>query len=101
MGKVNMLTTSGPLWRKWRSAFNPGFSVQHLVGQVPMIIDCCKDFVRILDEHSSADRVFRMEEEVHQKTHELNVTTDALLGDQNHHRRDRQGRVWSRLSMSY
>ena len=64
VGKVNMLTTSGPLWKKWRSAFNPGFSVQHLIGQVPMVVDCSQEFVRLLDEHSSADRLFRMEEEV-------------------------------------
>lgn len=63
-GKINMLAASGPLWKKWRSVFNPGFSVQHLVGQVPMMVDCCQKFIRLLDEHASSDRVFRMEEEL-------------------------------------
>lgn len=63
-GKINMLTASGPLWKKWRNVFNPGFSVQHLVGQVPMMVDYCQKFVRLLDEHASSDRVFRMEEDV-------------------------------------
>lgn len=64
VGTENILITNGPLWKKWRGAFNPGFSIQHVAGQIPTIVDCCHDFVRILDEHSSADRVFRMEEEV-------------------------------------
>ncbi|KAF3040312.1 hypothetical protein E8E12_007633 [Didymella heteroderae] len=58
-----MLTASGPLWKKWRSIFNPGFSVQHLVGQVPMMVDCCQKFIRVLDQRASSDCVFRMEEE--------------------------------------
>lgn len=63
-GKINMLTASGPSWKKWRSMFNPGFSVQHLIGQVPMMVDFCQKFVQLLDQHASTDRVFRMEEEV-------------------------------------
>lgn len=64
VGRVNMVTTSGPLWKRWRSAFNPGFSVQQLVGQVPAIVDCGQEFVKLLDDHASANRIFRMEEEV-------------------------------------
>ncbi|KAJ8109432.1 hypothetical protein OPT61_g7458 [Boeremia exigua] len=78
MGRVNMLTTSGPLWKKWRSAFNPGFSVQNIVGQVPMMVDCCREFVRLLDEHSSADRVFRMEEEATKIT--IDIIGKAICG---------------------
>jgi cytochrome P450 len=59
-----MLTASGALWKKWRSIFNPGFSVQHLVGQVPMMVDSCQMFIELLDQHATCDRVFRMEEEV-------------------------------------
>jgi cytochrome P450 len=34
MGPQNLLTTDGALWKKWRTIFNPGFSVQHLMTQV-------------------------------------------------------------------
>jgi cytochrome P450 len=34
-GKLNMLTTEGAVWKKWRSIFNPGFSVQQVISQVP------------------------------------------------------------------
>jgi cytochrome P450 len=63
-GKLNMVTTSGPLWKKWRVAFNPGFSATHLIAQVPMMVDCCQEFIKALDGHASANRLFRMEEEV-------------------------------------
>ena len=62
-GKNNMLTTNGQLWKKWRSIFNPGFSVQQVISQVPTIVECGEAFINILDEHALADRVFRLEEE--------------------------------------
>jgi cytochrome P450 len=33
-GKLNILTTDGALWKKWRSIFNPGFSIQQVLSQV-------------------------------------------------------------------
>jgi cytochrome P450 len=63
MGPQNLLTTDGALWKKWRTIFNPGFSVQHLMTQVTTIIDCTEAFIKNLDRHSTAGRVFRLEEE--------------------------------------
>jgi cytochrome P450 len=34
-GKLNMLTTEGAVWKRWRSIFNPGFSIQQVITQVP------------------------------------------------------------------
>lgn len=63
-GRLNMLTTDGAFWKKWRSIFNPGFSVQQVISQVPSIVECGEAFVKILDDHASAQHVFRLEEEV-------------------------------------
>lgn len=38
--------------------------MQHIISQVPAIVNCAQAFVDILDKHASANRVFRMEEEV-------------------------------------
>lgn len=62
-GKRNILTTEGQLWKKWRSVFNPGFSIQQVVSQVPVIVDCAQAFVNLLDQHAAADHVFRLEED--------------------------------------
>ncbi|KAF2823462.1 cytochrome P450 [Ophiobolus disseminans] len=72
-GKLNMLSTANyALWKKWRSIFNPGFSIQQIVSQVPVMVGCGQAYVKILDEHVSANRVFRLEEEA------TKVTIDVI-----------------------
>lgn len=71
-GKKNILTTEGLLWKKWRAVFNPGFSIQQIVSQVPVIVECAQAFVKLLDQHASANRVFRLEEET------TKVTIDVI-----------------------
>ncbi|KAH8726829.1 cytochrome P450 [Phaeosphaeriaceae sp. PMI808] len=39
-----MLTTEGEFWRKWRSIFNPGFSIQQVVSQVSMYVTLISTF---------------------------------------------------------
>jgi cytochrome P450 len=63
-GKHNLVTSEGSVWRKWRNIFNPGFSTQQVISQVPAIIECGEAFVKLLDDHAAASRVFRLEEEV-------------------------------------
>ena len=71
-GSKNILTAEGAMWKKWRSVFNPGFSVQQIVSQVPAIVQCTEAFVKILDQHASANRLFRLEEET------TKVTIDVI-----------------------
>lgn len=63
-GRHNILSTDGAFWKKWRSIFNPGFSIQQVVSQVSSIVECGEIFIKLLDEHAAAGRVFRLEEEV-------------------------------------
>ncbi|KAF1841638.1 cytochrome P450 [Cucurbitaria berberidis CBS 394.84] len=62
-GRLNILSIEGQLWKKWRNVFNPGFSVQQVISQVPVIVECTEAFINILDRHASKDEVFRLEEE--------------------------------------
>lgn len=58
-----IVTAHDQLWKKWRSVFNPAFSIQQVVSQVPVIVECAQAFINLLDQHAAADHVFRLEED--------------------------------------
>lgn len=60
-GGGDMLTSDGPQWKVWRSAFNPGFSVAHLMTMVPTIVDNVTIFAQFLHKHAVDNDLFRME----------------------------------------
>ncbi|KAF2110234.1 cytochrome P450 [Lophiotrema nucula] len=62
-GPENMVTAEGAVWKKWRSVFNPGFAISHLMDQIPTIVECSKDYIKILDGHAANSALFRLEEE--------------------------------------
>lgn len=60
-GPGNLVSSEGAEWKKWRSAFNPGFSASHLMTLVPTIVDECVVFCKIMKEHARRNDLFRME----------------------------------------
>jgi cytochrome P450 len=60
-GPGNLVSSEGALWKKWRSAFNPGFSAQHLMSLVPVMIDECDVFIKVLSQRARKNELFRME----------------------------------------
>ncbi|KAK6428264.1 hypothetical protein LTR95_015591 [Oleoguttula sp. CCFEE 5521] len=60
-GDGNLVSAEGATWKKWRSAFNPGFSASHLMTMVPAIVDQCTTFCKLMDEHAKMEDLFRME----------------------------------------
>ncbi|KAJ4286072.1 hypothetical protein N0V90_013421 [Kalmusia sp. IMI 367209] len=62
-GSNNMLISEGTKWKQQRAAFNPGFSAQHLMEQVPTILEVFEEYVKALDLHATRNEVFRVEEE--------------------------------------
>ncbi|KAK4550094.1 hypothetical protein LTR36_003061 [Oleoguttula mirabilis] len=60
-GPGNLVSSEGAEWKKWRSAFNPGFSATHLMSLVPAIVDDVLVFKDILTTHAENDHLFRME----------------------------------------
>ncbi|KAF2703867.1 cytochrome P450 [Pleomassaria siparia CBS 279.74] len=71
-GRHNLVSMEGAVWQRWRNVFNPGFSTQHIMNQVPTIVDCVEIYAQILDRHASENDVFRLEEEA------TKVTIDVI-----------------------
>ena len=71
-GKGNMIITEGSVWKKWRTIFNPAFSAQQIVSQIPVIVECTEALIHILDRYASSNQVFRLEEEA------TKVTIDVI-----------------------
>jgi cytochrome P450 len=63
LGDNNMVAVNGPMWKKLRSMFNPGFSLNHLMTQVPDIVDNTLTFVETMNNYAKNGRVFQCEEE--------------------------------------
>ena len=61
-GPGNMVSAEGAEWKKWRSAFNPGFAASHLMTLVPDIVDQCNIFCNIMAERARKNELFRMEQ---------------------------------------
>ena len=61
-GHGDMVSSSGPHWKKWRSIFNPGFAGGHLMTLIPGIVDQVAIFVEKLSELSAKQEPFRLEE---------------------------------------
>ncbi|KAF2723236.1 cytochrome P450 [Polychaeton citri CBS 116435] len=61
-GANNIVSTEGAVWKKWRSAFNPGFNAGHLMASmVPLIVDEMAIFTKIMEKKAQANELFRME----------------------------------------
>lgn len=60
-GPGNLVTAEGAEWKKWRSAFNPGFSSNYLMTLVPLIVEQVTTYVDILTEKTKDEALFRLE----------------------------------------
>ena len=60
-GPGNLVTAEGAEWKKWRSAFNPGFSSNYLITLVPLIVGQAMVYVDILTQKTKENALFRME----------------------------------------
>lgn len=83
-GPGNLVGAEGNEWKRWRSAFNPGFSASHLMTLVPLIVDQCTIFCETMDRHAKKNDVFRMERETTRLTVDIigKVVLDLDFGSQ-------------------
>ncbi|KAK5108862.1 hypothetical protein LTR62_007752 [Meristemomyces frigidus] len=83
-GPGNLVSSEGALWKKWRSAFNPGFSQTHLMSLVPVMLDECEIFVEILRKRAENNELFRMERDATRLTVDIigKVVLDVDLNSQ-------------------
>ena len=72
VGKDNLVTMEGPMWKQWRGMFNPGFSSGQIMKLIPSIVDEVVIFRDILRERSRKNEIFRLEELT------LNLTMDVI-----------------------
>ncbi|EME43868.1 hypothetical protein DOTSEDRAFT_171756 [Dothistroma septosporum NZE10] len=61
-GPGNLVTSEGQEWKRWRSAFNPGFAPAQLISMVPMVVDECQRFVEVMSQHARLNEVIRLEQ---------------------------------------
>ncbi|KAF2772021.1 cytochrome P450 [Teratosphaeria nubilosa] len=80
-GPGNLVSSEGAEWKKWRTAFNPGFASSHIMSVVPTIIDECLIFNEILTTRAKNDELFRMERDTTRLTVDIigKVTLDYAL----------------------
>lgn len=83
-GDSNLVSAEGATWKKWRSAFNPGFSAAHLMTMVPVIVDECAVFSEVMAEHAKKNDLFRMERAATRLTVDIigRVVLDHALNSQ-------------------
>ena len=71
---LDIVTMEGQMWKTWRGVYNPGFSLSHLMSQVPSIIEETKVLCEILQEHVQKNDIFKM------KSLTDNITMDIIGG---------------------
>ena len=105
VGKHNLLTMEGPMWKQWRGKFNPGFSGGHIIDSVPSIVDEAVVFRDILRERSRKNEIFQLEELTLNLTIDIigKVTMDHNFNSQRAHNRMtsalRSQIVWARFGV--
>lgn len=71
-GEDVLVTMEGPVWKRWRAVFNPGFSLNHIMRLVPSIVEEVMIFKNILQAHAEKRNMFQLEEL------SLNLTIDVI-----------------------
>ncbi|MCJ1282012.1 hypothetical protein MMC26_001335 [Xylographa opegraphella] len=71
-GEQDLVTLEGPIWKRWRATFNPGFSANHIMTLVPGMVEDVTVFRDILRGHAEQGDMFCLEEA------SLNLTIDII-----------------------
>ncbi|XXH01371.1 hypothetical protein Hte_007731 [Hypoxylon texense] len=76
-GNVDLVSSEGELWKKWRSRFSPGFSPRNLTALLPELIEEAQVFVselrKLAGENGEWGPVFQLEEKT------TNLTFDIIV----------------------
>ncbi|KAL8726425.1 MAG: hypothetical protein Q9181_006054 [Wetmoreana brouardii] len=60
-GGMDLVTLEGQQWKTWRTVFNPGFSLNHLMTMVPHILEDVLVFCEILEQRAASGEIFSMD----------------------------------------
>ncbi|KAK4629585.1 Cytochrome P450 monooxygenase [Fulvia fulva] len=61
-GPGNLVSSEGKEWKRWRSAFNPGFAPAQLMSMLPVVVDECQRFCDIMSTHAKNNDIIRLEQ---------------------------------------
>ena len=61
-GGLDLVTMEGPVWKRWRGIFNPGFSANYLMTLTSSIVEETDRFCEILRGFSQDRRLFHMKD---------------------------------------
>ena len=59
-GQYDLVSMEGPLWKKWRGVFNPGFGATYLTTLVPKIVEEALVFCEILKNRAASGDLFQL-----------------------------------------
>ena len=71
---LDIVTMEGQMWKTWRGIYNTGFSLSHLMSQVPSIVDETRILSEILGEHVRKNDIFKLKHLID------NITMDVIGG---------------------
>ncbi len=71
-GEHDLVSMEGPMWKRWRRIFNPGFSATHIATLCGSVMEEVKIFRDLLRKHAVEGDIFRLED------HALNVAIDVV-----------------------
>ena len=71
-GDYDLVTMEGPMWKKWRAIFNPGFSASHIMTLIPGMVDETQVFRDILQSAAEKAEIFQLEHAT------LNLAVDII-----------------------
>lgn len=61
-GNLDVVTSEGAHWRRWRTLLNPGFSAKNIISMVPDFLEEIRVFKELLEKHADKGDIFRLEE---------------------------------------
>ena len=71
-GEFDLVTMEGPMWKRWRTIFNPGFSASHIMTLIPAMVEETQIFRGILLRAAEKAEVSQLERAT------LNLTVDVI-----------------------
>lgn len=60
-GKYDLVTLEGPIWKRWRAIFNPGFGASHIMTLIPGMVEDVSVCKEILCSHAEKGALFCLE----------------------------------------
>ncbi|KAI1652537.1 cytochrome P450 4V3 [Daldinia decipiens] len=76
-GAMDIVSTEGELWKKWRSMFNPGFSQRNLTALLPELIEEAQIFANGLKDQAGQGEEWGPVFQLEKKT--INLTFDIIV----------------------